>query len=108
MDGYTLANVQHELNNPNSAFYLGNPSTYEQINNLIHGGMQSQEIRTNYFGKDKNKYLSPPTTDSVEILNKVKKERKTLNWVIGGSIAAVIGFLFRGKIPIIGKLLKKL
>ena len=100
MDG-VFSRAQAELNDPMSPYYLGAPSTMDRIDGYLR--------RTNYFGPNARNYLAQPTCDSVEILERMRERRTKRNWLYGLGIAAaaVTAYLFRGKIPLIGKFLKK-
>ena len=111
MDANTIRKAQQELSNPSSPFYIGNGSSFSRLNNYLNGygyGNFRGGINTNYFGANKKMYLAPPSTDKFELYHKAVAQNQTKKWIAGG-LAAVAGFfLLRGKIPFIGKFLKKL
>lgn len=102
MDGvFSRANA--ELNDPNSPYYLGRPSSIEQINSYLRG-----EYRTNYFGPSASRYLSSLDRDAF-MLQKAKdrENNERILTFFGVGIAAITAWCLRGKIPFIGKFLKK-
>ena len=100
MDG-VYARAKDELNNPLSPYYLGATSSLQGLDNYLRG------YNTNYFGGNAYQYLAPRQADSVEIYHKAHEARKKRNTWIGIGIAAIAAYIFRGKIPLIGKYLKK-
>ena len=111
MDANTIRKAQQELANPASPFYLGNGTSLQRLDSYLKGygyGNFSGGINTNYFGANKKMYLAPPSRDKFELYNKAVAQNQTKRWIAGG-LAAIAGlFLLRGKIPFIGKFLKKL
>ena len=99
MDG-VYQRAQAELNNPDSPYYLGAPSSIERLRSYMG------EIKTNYFGPDAKRYLARRNVDSFELLEKMREKRSQRNWLYAA--LGITAFLFRGKIPIIGKFLKKI
>lgn len=102
MDGvFSRANA--ELNDPNSPYYLGRPSSISQIDSYLRGG-----YRTNYFGPNASRYLSSLDHDAF-MLQKSRDRRNNENLLtfLGIGVAAITAWCLRGKIPFIGKFLKK-
>ena len=95
--------AQAETLDPNSPYYIYGPSSVELIDKYTN------TIDTNYFGPNAKNYLARNNMDSFEMLDKMREKRTKRNWMYGiGIAAAAIGaYLFRGKIPFIGKFLKK-
>lgn len=96
---------RYDLNNPNSPFYLGKKSDLFLLNEYLHG--KKSGYNTNFLGLKKS-VLAPARYDHVDIGNKILAEQKTKKWLAGGAIAVAAAFLLRGKIPFIGKFLKKI
>ena len=109
MEDSTFVNARYELNDPNSVYYLGRPSVYEELQNYLHGyGGRG----TNYFGRNARNYISRTERDCFihnKIMNDIEKKNKFEAWAVGiGAVAlAGLAYVFRGKIPLIGKFLKK-
>lgn len=111
MDDLTFANVREELNNPNSPYYLGSPSTYEKIQDFLRS-YNNKGINTNYFGGNAKNYLSRAESDYFihnKMMNEIEQKNKFKAWTLGIGMATAAGlaYIFRGKIPLIGRFLKK-
>ena len=112
MEDSTLASVKQELNNPDSPYYLGKPSTIEQIQNFLNG-YNNKGINTNYFGENAKQYLSRSEYDYFihnKMMNEIENKNKNKAWTlgIGAVLLTSMAYLFRGKIPLIGRFLKKI
>jgi len=96
-----ISRAEAELRDPNSIYYIGGPSSIEKVHNYLN--------RTNYFGSDAHRYLAPRTCDTVEIYSRCHERREKRRWfyTIGIIGAAILAYMGRGKIPLIGKFLKK-
>ncbi len=111
MEDSTFASVQRELNNPDSIYYLGGPSSYEKLQNFLNGyGING--INTNYFGKNAKNYLARAEQDAFvhnKIMQDIDKRNKWETGLLWAGVALTTGlaYIFRGKIPFIGKFLKK-
>lgn len=104
MDG-VFSRANDELKNPMSPYYLGGYSSLENLDNYMYRG----GYNTNYFGSNAYNYLAPRNCDTVEIYHREQEARRQRNiWTgIGIAALAIGGWLCRGKIPLIGKYLKK-
>ncbi|MCQ2957747.1 MAG: hypothetical protein MJ180_02470 [Candidatus Gastranaerophilales bacterium] len=90
-----------ELSDPNSVYYLGNPSPFVQVQNYLNGFGGRGYYNTNYFGANKARYLAPRMSDSVEIMGAIKKRNDFNSRVpkVGIGAAAILSLLVARKIP---------
>lgn len=111
--------LNDDLTNPNSPYYLGAPSSLEQINNYLHGthyGYNNNPYyNTNFLGKVNNRFITPLRADQVEIQGRIAERRRKEGLSIGvaAAIAGVASLLIFRKtanfvkgLPLIGKLFK--
>jgi len=111
MQSWAESQAQLELHNPTSPYFIGQPTVPDQIRQYLNGTCKvncAGYYNTNYFGSGKKSILARPTTDSVEIMGKVKQRNKfnSMMSLLGTGIAATVGFFLLRKIPGSGKVAK--
>ena len=98
MDSLVNYMASKEINDPNSQYYIGQPSAIEQIQNYMRGVSGTS---TNYFGGKTNIYPGQPAYDKFESPNNVDRRRNHENIfkaAIAGTAALLAGLALR-KVP---------
>ena len=107
MNSLAMSMAQQELNDPNSQYYLGQPSILEQINNYMNGVNPSYGAR----GLTKrNMYIGQPVQDKFESAANIARGRKQediFSYIVTGT-ATVLGLLVLRKVPLVNKIPKLL
>ena len=107
MDSLAFTMAQKELNDPNSQYYLGNPSINEQIDNYMRGVPYSQVPKFGIKGS-RTLYAGQPQQDEFAMLANARKSRKIEDGFKAflGVSAAVLGALILRKVPVVSKIPK--
>ena len=107
MDSLAFTMAQKELNDPNSPYYLGNPSIQEQIDNYMRGVPYSQIPKFGIKG-NRTLYTGQPQQDEFTMLANARKSRKIEDGVKAflGVSAAILGALVLRKVPVVNKIPK--
>jgi len=107
MDSLAFKMAQQELNDPNSQYYLGNPTVGEQIQSFMRGVPYSQVPKFGVKGS-RTLYTGQPNQDEFEMFANARKARKQEDgfkaFLVGA--AAVVGALVLRKVPVINKVPK--
>ena len=99
---YVIDALKRDLNDPNSPYYLGQPTTSEYIQNMLKG------INTHYFGSNKKTFLAQPQSDMVQIMRNAKENNNKNNWLktATAAVLGVAGIFLLKKVPIVSSILK--
>ena len=102
-NSFITESVRNDLCDPNSPYYLGQPSTIDYIQQTLRGmGVnRGRCYNTNYLGSNKRAFLAQPQVDTFMVMKNAHDDNIRNNWmkfIVGTTVGLASLFVFK-KIP---------